>query len=103
MSDQADLEPICGATEARCECVAEPNHKGPHRCDEGCGGSWTFDEDGKFVVVSYPKATGEGRPRPGLGQDFLGDPWLALLAAGPIRAQRGAIRFINPPIAPEVG
>lgn len=55
---------ICGQREYSCECVEPQGHDGPHACDEGCGGSWTYDEDGKMVVVSLPiPVWGAGRQR----------------------------------------
>lgn len=48
-------EIICGATEADCHCVLPPDHEGAHECDAGtCGGSWYYDDDGKFHVVALP-------------------------------------------------
>lgn len=42
----------CGVIEAECICTAEAGHDGPHVC--GCGGSWDFDADGKFLAVRLP-------------------------------------------------
>ncbi|QGJ92754.1 hypothetical protein QDA04_gp84 [Microbacterium phage Megan] len=45
----------CGATEARCVCVLDAEHDGPHVCDASCGGSWEGSEaDGTFRIVLYP-------------------------------------------------
>lgn len=46
----------CFETVANCECGLDLDHEGPHECAwHRCGGSWTYDENGKFVVVSLPK------------------------------------------------
>jgi hypothetical protein len=48
----SDTIVICGEKEAACFCELEPGHDGPHKCV--CGGSWTWDDDGRFVVVDMP-------------------------------------------------
>jgi hypothetical protein len=48
------VDVICGEREASCFCSLDPNHDGPHECS--CGGSWTFNDQGQFVVVSFPSA-----------------------------------------------
>lgn len=94
---------ICGARLSRCECVLPLGHfpETPHACDEGCGGSWTYDAEGEPEIVSYPSGVGTGRRNSGESIPFLGpfaDPILAmLLAGGPIRVQRGGIRYLTPP------
>lgn len=59
----SEAEIICGERYERCECVL-PAHRDDevHVCDEGCGGSWKYDEGGKFVVVTYPYGLPTGRP-----------------------------------------
>lgn len=49
----------CGATEASCECCLAATHAGSHVCR--CGGSWFYDLDGVFHVVSYPAHLGSRR------------------------------------------
>lgn len=52
---------ICGATRSRCTCILEPHGKDvAHECDPSiCGGSWTYDADGEFQVVRYPRIPGD--------------------------------------------
>lgn len=45
-------EEVCGKAEACCACKREEGHEGEHRCD--CGGTWTYDEAGKFVPLTIP-------------------------------------------------
>jgi hypothetical protein len=90
---------ICGRREFRCECVEPVGHDEgadptPHKCDPGCGGSWTY-EDGEFVVVTYPSGVPTGRPYTG----SLLDP--AVFASVPFSVPRGPIRFIRPPALKE--
>lgn len=85
---------ICGATESMCECVRESGHEGPHECDEGCGGSWSFDADGKFVIVRLPLGSGGGRPRRTSGAVQLVVP--PRTSPRPIACPRGGVRFVWP-------
>lgn len=57
-------EVMCDATYDLCRCTLA-EHDSPHECD--CGGSWTYDENGKFVVVRYPTPN---------------DPFLSILLGG---------------------
>lgn len=42
----------CGLVEASCRCILIRGHEGPHECQ--CEGSWDFDDDGEFILVSLP-------------------------------------------------
>lgn len=44
---------VCGTAFAECICVEAPDHDGAHVCK--CGGSWSFDADGKFHVRALPQ------------------------------------------------
>jgi hypothetical protein len=47
------VAPLCGKPAWHCRCVLDVNHDGAHTCD--CGGSWTFNERGQFVALSFPR------------------------------------------------
>lgn len=42
----------CSMVEARCICCLPTNHEGEHLC--GCGGSWTYGDDGLMVPHMFP-------------------------------------------------
>jgi len=44
---------VCQEREAACRCAEPLDHEGPHVCR--CGGSWTYDADGAFVIVAWPR------------------------------------------------
>ena len=99
---------ICGVRQSACECVEPAGHfpSTPHACDSGCGGSWTFDADGEFVIVSMPSGQMTGRTtdinpdgsdmRPFIG----GDSFMAAIMSGALglNIPRGPIRYIQPPV-----
>lgn len=76
-------EDICGVEVSRCQCMREPGHEPPHRCD--CGGAWT-GEGYTFQVVAFP-------PDPVVAELGL-PPVVGALLAGGVR--RGGIRWPLP-------
>jgi hypothetical protein len=41
---------------ACCTCALVAGHPGPHECvSEDCAGQWTFDADGRLLVIRLPK------------------------------------------------
>lgn len=56
----AEQRQFCAETTSSCTCVLQPAHTDPHQCE--CGGSWYYDDEGVFQVVSFPLLPYEDKP-----------------------------------------